>query len=237
MYPSTDRGHERCDESPVASESDDLNVSGLRGRMRAARGSISGPDRTLAEQSVTERLLGLLDDNNGDRDAHDGRRIALYQPFDGEVSTKGMVEVLLAHGWSIWFPVIGPGATMTFASWSVGQPFAHNRFGIAEPVTDDPPPGARPPFAEELFARELDVIVVPCVALDGAGNRLGMGAGYYDRAFSSIDPIQRANGRPWLIGVAFEAQLVDALVPDEWDVPMDVVVTENRTIIHTPKCF
>ena len=64
---------------------------------------------------------------------------------------------------------------------------------------------------------------MPCVAVDPDGHRLGFGAGYYDRALAGAAATAR-------IGVAFEVQVVDRLEPAPWDVPLDVVVTEARTI-------
>ena len=67
------------------------------------------------------------------------------------------------------------------------------------------------------------MVVVPCVAVDPSGNRLGFGAGYYDRALAGPSPVIR-------LGVAFEVQVVDRIEPAPWDVPLDVVVTESRVI-------
>jgi len=87
--------------------------------------------------------------------------------------------------------------------------------GIREPV-DRSAPGIDP--------RELDLAIVPGTAFDPAGNRLGRGAGYYDRFL----PRLRA-GVP-RVGLAFECQIIEETAPAHHDVPMSFIVTEDRTI-------
>ena len=69
-------------------------------------------------------------------------------------------------------------------------------------------------------------MLVPLVGFDGAGNRLGMGAGYYDRTFAFRHARRHWRG-PRLIGVAYDCQEVDAIDDRAWDVPLDGVVTES----------
>ena len=71
----------------------------------------------------------------------------------------------------------------------------------------------------------LDLVLVPLVGFDGAGNRLGMGGGFYDRSFAFLG--QRRWRRPRLVGVAFDLQRVDRLPRRAWDVPLDAVASER----------
>ena len=68
------------------------------------------------------------------------------------------------------------------------------------------------------------MVVVPCVAVDRSGNRLGFGAGYYDRALAA------PGGRPVTVAAVFDVQLVEAVPARDWDVPMQVVVTQSSVI-------
>jgi 5-formyltetrahydrofolate cyclo-ligase len=70
----------------------------------------------------------------------------------------------------------------------------------------------------------LDLVVVPGVAFDPQGNRLGWGAGYYDRLLAQV----RADAP--IVALAFECQIVPAIPPESHDVPVDVIVTEQRII-------
>ena len=79
-------------------------------------------------------------------------------------------------------------------------------------------------------ARNLDIILTPLVAFDSAGNRIGMGGGYYDRTFAFLK--RRTTWRkPKLIGIAFGLQEVDAVPVDTWDVPLDGILTEKGLVL------
>ncbi len=102
---------------------------------------------------------------------------------------------------------------MDFVPWEPGSVLEPNRYGIGEPKGD------------AVAVADLDAVVLPCVAIDDLGNRVGFGAGYYDRALGGLrsgdDP-----ARPRLIGVAFDNQRCDAIAAQPWDVSVDVVVTD-----------
>ena len=87
------------------------------------------------------------------------------------------------------------------------------RFGILEPVTG---------VVEKIS--EIDLVFVPLVAADPAGNRLGHGAGYYDKTFAS----DRISIRPPLVGLAYDFQIVKKLEINSWDVPLDILVTDSQ---------
>lgn len=94
-----------------------------------------------------------------------------------------------------------------------------NRFGIAEPE------------GRELeSARLLDVVFLPLVGFDRQGVRLGMGGGYYDRAFG-FRRLRAFWHAPLLVGIGYASQEVELIVPTEHDVPLDLVITE-RGVIH-----
>ena len=90
-----------------------------------------------------------------------------------------------------------------------------NRFKLPEPDVTD---------AEMLEPESLDLVLVPLVVFDPQLNRIGMGGGYYDRSFEFRK--QPGCNVPALIGVAHELQKVDQLVPEEWDVRLDMVITD-----------
>jgi len=111
---------------------------------------------------------------------------------------------------------------MRFVPLDRGARFRVNCYGIAEPESS-PLDQARP--------LTLDTILLPVVGFDRRGNRLGMGAGYYDRALRHRrDPARRWR-RPRLVGLAFACQQTDDIVPSRWDVPLDAVVTEREVIV------
>lgn len=147
----------------------------------------------------------------------------------GSVAGYGALddEVDLASLWGRYTPARAPqgpglylprlrGDGLEFVPWTSGDPLTANRFGIGEPAGDG------------VDAASLDVVVLPCVAVDPAGTRVGFGGGYYDRALGNLDADDP--DRPLLIGVAFEVQCLGTIERREWDVPLDIVVTDTRTI-------
>lgn len=178
----------------------------LRAQILATRSSLHPHQRRRADRQICVHLLRLLEE----RDFVD---VAGFMPFRGEPDTVPALEALAEAGRRIWLPVVD-GEGMHFHRWQPGAEMRPNRFGIPEPV------GSRrcPP-------ERLELVLTPLVAYAGTGNRLGMGAGYYDRTFEFMrrDP---AAG-PWLVGVAYALQQVDSLPAEAWDIPLGAVVTER----------
>jgi 5-formyltetrahydrofolate cyclo-ligase len=178
-----------------------------RRRARLARRALGDGERAVAEERICRSVESL-------QELSRAARVGWYLATDGEVDLDPAAGALRAEGTELWLPVGGPSRSMRFAAWTPTTPLVPNRYGIAEPVGSP----------DELVGpAELDAVVVPCVAVDLEGHRLGFGAGYYDRALADAAATAR-------IGVAFEVQVVDRLQPAPWDVPLDVVVTEARTI-------
>jgi 5-formyltetrahydrofolate cyclo-ligase len=186
-----------------------VELDALRRRCRSARRALGDDDRRRADARVVEGLLGLAQ-------LADPGDVALYLPTDGEVDLGAAAAALRARGATLWLPVIGPARSMRLARWDESDDLEVNHFGILEPSTSAP----------SREATDVDVVLIPCVAVDAAGNRVGFGAGFYDRALAGSPD----ESRPLLVGIAFEVQVVDAVEPAPWDVPLDLVVTDQRVI-------
>jgi 5-formyltetrahydrofolate cyclo-ligase len=143
------------------------------------------------------------------------RRVACYLAVRQEVDCGPIIASTLARGREVLLPVLH-GRQLCFVSYRPGVAMIRNRFGIPEPAGS----GRRPPSG-------LDVVLVPLVGFDGSGHRLGMGGGYYDRTFRFLLN-RHCWRRPHLIGLAYEFQRVPALPQRPWDVPLEMVVTEDR---------
>jgi 5-formyltetrahydrofolate cyclo-ligase len=135
------------------------------------------------------------------------------------VSLEPTLRFLWRCGVETFLPALHrqPGQALWFIEHRKGDPLVRNRYGILEPsVTHHIP---TPAWA-------LDLILLPLVAFDATGNRLGMGGGFYDRSLAPVYNRVHA-ARPRLVGIAHEGQRVAKLTPMPWDIPLDAVLTET----------
>jgi 5-formyltetrahydrofolate cyclo-ligase len=182
----------------------------LRRQMRAARRSLTPEARRLASVAAALQLCN----SPAYRDA---RSISVYVAMDGELDPTPLVMRARSDGREVYLPVLPPkDGPMSFRLYLADSQLLTNRFGIPEPVSAE---GGR-------VAKDMDLVVTPLVGFDLAGNRLGMGAGFYDRTFGFLK--RMAEPRPLLIGYAYECQKLDALGAQDWDVPLAGVVTEQQ---------
>lgn len=139
------------------------------------------------------------------------RSLALYAACDNEVATSEICRAAVATGKVLCYPRVEAG-TLVFRQVSGECELVCGSFGIPEPKEGFPPrtPG------------ELDLIVIPGVAFDLSGNRIGYGKGFYDRTVHALE----GSGR--LVGLCYDFQLVDTFVGEPHDVLMDVIITESR---------
>jgi 5-formyltetrahydrofolate cyclo-ligase len=145
------------------------------------------------------------------------RRIALYLPNDGELETGPLLARLLDAGKSVALPCVADGV-LRFLPYRPDMALVSNSFGIPEPDL---------PITHCWLPASIGLILMPLVAYDERGFRLGMGGGYYDRALRSVRPDGTGIGaRPLLIGLAHSLQQVARVPAASWDVPLDGVLTE-----------
>jgi 5-formyltetrahydrofolate cyclo-ligase len=191
-------------------------VRAARRRLRRLRLELDADERAAAEQAILLQLERL-------RVFRRGLHVALYLPMKGEVDLRPCFERALRRGATVFVPRISSRrrGRMSFVRWTPGAAQRRNAFGILEPAgTIRPTPAA-----------QLDLVVMPVVGFDRRGNRLGMGAGFYDRALRRrLDPVRRWH-RPRLIGVAFACQELDSIPTSPWDVPLDLIVTERGLVV------
>lgn len=192
------------------------DVRDMRRRLRGLRGALNPVERAAAERAIRAMLerLGVF---------RRGGHVALYLPMQGEVDLRPCLRLAQRRGTQLYVPRIlsRRRRRMLFAPWTEDGVHRTNPFGIAEPCTAA---GARPVIG-------LDTVVLPLVGFDAAGNRLGMGAGYYDRALRRRLDCGASWRRPRLIGVAYACQQVPAIPASPWDVALDLIVTERGVIV------
>lgn len=183
----------------------------LRKRMRAVRAAF--PPRARSERStrIVARLIDL-------EPLARARNVALFSPIatQGEVELSPLDPVLRARGARIAYPRLIPSdpSALEFRFVAHVERMVEHRFGMQEPSADDPvaAPG------------ELEAIVVPALAADSRGHRIGYGGGTYNRALPGHAPPAVT------IAVVFDFQLLVEVPCGEHDVPVEWVVTDTRTM-------
>ena len=150
---------------------------------------------------------------------NNSRRVAVYLPSDGEVDTSDIIARAWALGKQVYLPVLVPHQhnRLWFARYQPDTPLVSNRFGIPEPEVV---------HRQRVAPYALDLVLTPLVGFDDAGNRLGMGGGFYDRSFAFLHQ-RRSWYKPRLVGVAYDFQQLPQLPAQAWDVPLTAVVTDR----------
>ena len=144
--------------------------------------------------------------------------IGIYMPAFGEVDCGFFMHQARTRKKRIFAPILRK-KRLLYAPLHEGAGLTKNVFGILEPVHRN---------VDLLRPGQLDAVIVPRVAFDTQLNRVGRGAGYYDRSFA-LRLRRRIWRKPLLIGVAYSFQRVPALQAAAWDVPLDVVITEKES--------
>ena len=186
--------------------------SEIRKKIRLQRRNLSDKDRRVAAYQVS-RLISVM------RIFRASRRIAFYLPNDGELDLTPLIRRAWEMKKSCYLPVLDTltANQLKFAPYYNKTLLNINCFGIPEPVV---------PARLLVRAYSLDLILLPLVAFDLRGNRLGMGGGFYDRTLSYLRYRYHWQ-KPHLLGIAYEFQKIDTLSHESWDVPLHGIVTDK----------
>jgi 5-formyltetrahydrofolate cyclo-ligase len=144
------------------------------------------------------------------------RTVAVYKAVAGEVDTDFLVQRAWDSGRLVLLPRM-EGHSLRFCEWHAGDALRRGPHDVMEPALD----------REQRSLAEAQLILVPGLAFDRAGGRLGRGAGYYDRALAEVLP--RA-APPWMLGIGFALQVVGSVPMTRLDVRLGGVVTDEGWI-------
>lgn len=179
----------------------------LRATAMDSRDRLGASHRAAASEEIARRVMAIV--------AAEGPRVlAAYLPIRSECDARPIIERAQAQAIVVALPAVTDPVTMVFRRYAPGAPLVAGGLGTRAPRADQP---------------ELDpeLVIVPLVAFDRSGLRLGHGRGFYDRAVAKL----RARGvGPKLVGVAFAVQEVDAIPGEPHDARLDWIVTENETL-------
>ncbi|MBY0545085.1 MAG: 5-formyltetrahydrofolate cyclo-ligase [Gammaproteobacteria bacterium] len=185
----------------------------LRQQLKLQRSQLSAVAREQASKAITALIVNSSYWQSA-------TKIASYMAVQGELDLSNLHQLAWKQGKQLFLPVLD-AKKLRFAVYSPDSTMHLNAYGIAEPCM----------VASTLYAADqLDLLVIPLLGFDEKGYRLGMGKGYYDRTLS---PLRKIKKRPFFMGAAFTCQLVASLPIDIWDVPLDVVATEEG-FVFTP---
>jgi len=182
----------------------------LRKELRQRRRDIPSRLRLAHDRAIQMHLLQLI------RSQQIGS-LACFWPFDGEPDLLPICKKLIADDCKIALPVVSEQLDykMEFHRWDAVSPLTKNRYGIREPQKTISMP-----------LSGFDMLLMPLVGYDKTGNRLGMGAGYYDRQLETLRDLQK----PYRLGIAYSLQRVSLIRKNDWDVPLHGLVNEHGWI-------
>jgi 5-formyltetrahydrofolate cyclo-ligase len=178
----------------------------LRRAAVARRDALPPAERVAAALAIAERGLPV--------EIMPGIVVSGFSPLESEISPLPLLRRLADAGASLALPVVaGRGQPLVMRAWSFGAPLVSGVWDIREPPADAP----------EVFP---DILIVPLLAFDRRGHRIGYGAGYYDMTIGRL----RAMKPITAIGIAFAAQEIAAVPATSRDARLDVVLTEHAAI-------
>ena len=179
----------------------------LRAAALVRREALDRPTREALSAAIAARALPVILSAGP-------RHVACYHAIRGECDTAPIIAGLRAAGVEVGLPAVLDPTTIAFRHHHPDKPVGAGGFGTLAPLDDAP-------------LLEPDLIVVPLVAFDRRGARLGYGKGFYDRAFAAL---AAAGLRPLRLGIAFAIQEVETIPVEAHDFRLDVVVTERETL-------
>ncbi|NPA40925.1 MAG: 5-formyltetrahydrofolate cyclo-ligase [Aquificae bacterium] len=175
----------------------------LRRELLKKRKSLISDDRTRKDGAILEHLLSLEELRQADK-------VLLYCAIQGEPDLTPLMETLINSGKKVVLPRVS-GKDLELIEVETPSCLVKGSFGIPEPS-----------FGKPVSPEEIDLAVVPGIAFDLRGYRIGFGKGYYDRLLKRVKAPK--------VGVAYSFQVVECIPADSWDVPIDILITEKEVI-------
>ncbi len=184
-----------------------MNLSELRKQLRKQRRQLS----RFTQKQTQQRILNMI---RTLPEFHASKSVGVYLDAFGEVRTQALIEYCFKHHKRVYLPnICNMNQQLTWVEISQNQyrsqRFAHHRLGMREPMA-----------TRGLHVSKLDLLVMPLLACDQYGTRIGMGGGYYDRTLATPPH------RPFRLGLAHDFQLIpQPLTREVWDQPLDALLT------------
>ncbi|MDJ0711884.1 MAG: 5-formyltetrahydrofolate cyclo-ligase [Woeseiaceae bacterium] len=178
-----------------------------RSRSLAARRGLTASERRNASRTICKRVIES-------REFSSCRLLGIYLPMRDEVDTREIIRRAWRANKRVFVPILRGSAQMLFCEIESNTDLEQNRLGIWEPSR-----------GRLIDAQRLDLVIAPTVAFDADNNRIGMGAGFFDRCFAFLRH-RRHWLKPKLVGVAYRCQKVEKIKPNAWDIRLYRMITE-----------
>jgi 5-formyltetrahydrofolate cyclo-ligase len=190
--------------------SQSATIESLKSQIRrdavARRDALPAAERAAAAATIAARPLPVAVPADA--------IVSGFSPLKSEINPVPLMRVFANAGARLALPVVaGRGKPLVMRSWSFGEPLVSGVWGIREP----------PPEAPEVFP---DILIVPMLAFDRTGHRIGYGAGYYDLTIARLRGMKPVTA----IGIAYAAQEIAEIPATQRDARLDFVLTERETI-------
>lgn len=187
---------------------ENLSIADRKKLARQAAGRVRQAAHEQLQETAGHTLAGMGLEFAGELT---GQTVSGFIPYLSEIDTRPLLSSLAAKGLATSLPVvIKDRAPLEFRTWAPGEPTIPGRWGIPVPPEGSP-------------VVDPDILLVPMLAYDRHGYRLGYGGGFYDRTLEKLRALKPVTA----IGVAYSGQRVDAVVRGEHDQPLDWVLTEK----------
>ncbi|GMR00787.1 MAG: 5-formyltetrahydrofolate cyclo-ligase [Gammaproteobacteria bacterium] len=198
---------------PDAIYTENRSIAHIRQLKRTQRQVLSADIQRQHSKALCQNIIKQKSYRNS-------QRIACYLANDGEIDPFLLIE----HAWfakkHVYLPILSPlKNSLYFAPYDENSQLRLNRFNIPEPVCQP---------SDWTKASQLNLLLLPLVAFDTVGNRVGMGSGFYDRTLAYLQHRQSWK-KPVLMGLAHDIQKMDQLKTQSWDIPVNCIVTEKQS--------
>ncbi|WP_343152501.1 5-formyltetrahydrofolate cyclo-ligase [Buchnera aphidicola] len=186
-----------------------MNNQIIRENIRIKRKKLSEVDRNNAAIKVANLACNF-------KKIKSAKNIALFSSFDGEISTLPLINILWKKNTQVFLPKIQSFSkkTVFFLKYKKNTVLKVNRFNISEPIAKN---------ETKNFIDEIEIILVPLVAFNSKGYRLGMGCGFYDFLLKDW---KKKKFIP--VGIAYNFQLVKKIKINSWDIPLPYIITPKK---------
>ncbi|MCR6514760.1 5-formyltetrahydrofolate cyclo-ligase [Clostridium sp. LY3-2] len=171
-----------------------------------AKRDLKKEENSLKDSKIFKNLISL---NSYKR----AKKIFIYIGFGSEINTKSLIEIMLREGKEVFVPKVLEEEMIALKITSLNN-LIESKFKILEPIGEK----------SDIDGEEFDLIIMPGVAFDRSGNRIGYGKGYYDKYLKDIKSDIKK------IALAYELQLIEEIETEEHDLKVDSIITENEII-------